>query len=130
MATSPKIERTGVIFFMFFFVGGLMIFGLFQKQILEHQQYAQASEDQSTSQSVVPAPRGRIYAKDRDGTLINLAVSDWRYNLVVSPKAIKDKQKFANTFTSDFPQMSATDIYNGINNDKIFIILAKDLALD
>jgi len=130
MVGLPKIERVGVLFFVFFFVGGVMIFGLFQKQILEHQQYAEASTAQSTSQTTVPAERGRIFAKDKSGTLVNLAVSDWRYNLIVSPQLIKDKQKFATALATDYPAMTATDIFNGVNSDKVFTILAKGLSVD
>lgn len=128
---SPhKIERVGVVFFSFFFVGGVMAFGLFQKQILEHQQFAQASVNQSTSQSTTPAERGRIIASDRNGTLVTLAVSDWRYNLVVSPKLIKDKQKFAQALSGEYPKISAADVLAGVSNDKVFSILAKDLTVD
>ena len=52
-----------------------MVFGLFQKQVLEHKQYASASEAQSTTDTGVPAERGRIFVKDSNKSLTSLAVS-------------------------------------------------------
>ncbi|MEK7535213.1 MAG: penicillin-binding protein 2 [Patescibacteria group bacterium] len=129
MSLKVKIERTGVLFLSLFFVGGIMIFALFQKQVIEHKQFAATSLAQSVSLTDVPAQRGRIFAKDRDKKLINLAVSEWKYNLVVSPQLIRDKQKLADLLSKDYPQMSSGDIFTKIDSDKVFIILAKGLSI-
>lgn len=130
MAPKTKLERTGVLFFIFFFAGGVISFALFQKQILEHQQYAEASTAQSVSQSDVPAQRGRIFAKDRDKQLVNLAVSEWRYNLVASPQLFKDKQKLAAALSADYPKLTSNDILAKVDNDSVFVILAKGLSIE
>ncbi len=130
MAPKTKVERTGVLFFILFFAGGVISFALFQKQILEHQQYAEASTAQSVSQTDVPAQRGRIFAKDRDKQLVNLAVSEWRYNLVTSPQLLKDKQKFAAALSADYPKLTSNDILAKVDNDSVFVILAKGLSIE
>lgn len=107
-----------------------MAFGLFQKQILEHQQYASASEAQSTTDSGLPAERGRIFVKNNNKSLTSLAVSEWRYTLEVSPQLIKSKQKFADALASDYPKLTANQIVEAISNDKAYVILAKDLTVD
>lgn len=130
MTPRVKLERTGVLFFIFFFAGGVISFALFQKQVLEHQQYAEASTAQSVSQTDVPAQRGRIFAKDRDKQLVNLAVSEWRYNLVTSPQLLKDKQKFAAALSADYPKLTSNDILAKVDNDSVFVILAKGLSIE
>ncbi|MDO8649945.1 MAG: penicillin-binding protein 2 [Candidatus Berkelbacteria bacterium] len=130
MTPKAKFERTGVLFLVMFFAGGVISFALFQKQVLEHDQYAATSLAQSVSQTDIPAQRGRIFAKDRDKTLVNLAVSEWRYNLVITPQLIKDKQKFADLLSSDYPKMTANDIFAKADSDKVFVILTKGLTID
>lgn len=130
MTPRVKLERTGVLFFVFFFAGGVISFALFQKQVLEHQQYAEASTAQSVSQTDVPAQRGRIFAKDRDKQLVNLAVSEWRYNLVASPQLLRDKQKFASALSADYTKLTSADILAKVDNDSVFVILAKGLSIE
>ena len=130
MTPKAKFERTGVLFLVMFFAGGVISFALFQKQVLEHDQYAATSLAQSVSQTDIPAQRGRIFAKDRDKTLVNLAVSEWRYNLVITPQLIKDKQKFADLLSSDYPKMKSNDIFAKADSDKVFVILTKGLTID
>lgn len=130
MTPRAKFERTSVLFLVLFFAGGVVSFALFQKQVLEHKQFAAISLAQSVSQTDIPAQRGRIFAKDRDKSLVNLAVSEWRYNLVISPQLIKDKQKFANLLSADYPKMSSSDILSKADSDKIFVILTKGLTIE
>ncbi|MEK7170784.1 MAG: penicillin-binding protein 2 [Patescibacteria group bacterium] len=125
-----KIERVGVLFFGLFFLGGIMVFSLFQKQILEHLQYARASDAQSTNSSIIPAQRGRIFVKDNNKSLTGLAVSEWRYVLEASPNLIKNKQKFADALHQDYPKLPAAEILTAISNEKAYAILAKDLTAD
>src|SRR3990167_642477 len=117
MTPKAKFERTGVLFLVMFFAGGVISFALFQKQVLEHDQYAATSLAQSVSQTDVPAQRGRIFAKDRDKQLVNLAVSEWRYNLVASPQLLKDKQKFASALSADYSKLTSNDILAKVDND-------------
>ena len=130
MTPRNRSGRASFLFLALFFSGGIVSFALFQKQVLEHQQYAETSIAQSVISADVPAERGRIFAKDRDGKLVNLAVSEWRYNLVVSPQLIKDKQKFATLLSGDYPSMTPTDMLAKIDNDKVFVILAQKLSIE
>jgi len=125
-----KLERSAVIFSLFLLVFGAMLFGLFQKQVVDHESYAKAAEIQSTSQSVIPAERGKIFVKDSNSSLTSLAVSEWRYVLEAAPQLIKDKKLFAEGLSADYPALSADAIFERIDNDKPYVILAKGLLTD
>lgn len=128
---NTRIERVAVIFVLLFFAGGAVIFRLFEKQVMEHGQYAQASESQSTGESTIPASRGKIFAKDRDKSLVHLAVSEWRYDLVVSPRQVKNKKTLSEELSRVYPALTAPAILELIDNDKVYIPpIAKSLSTD
>lgn len=130
MPTITKIERASTVFGIFVLVFGMMLFGLFQKQVVDHEYYAQAAESQSTSQSVIPAERGRIFVKDNNKSLTSLAVSEWRYVLEAAPQLIKNKQTFARTLAEDFPKLTEKEILDVIDNDKPYAIVKKGLTAE
>jgi len=113
--------RLNVVFVLIFFIGGGLLFRLFEKQVVEHRQYAQAAQAQSIGETAIQAQRGRIFAKDRDGQLFPLAVSEWRYQLLVSPRQVKDKARLADELAKAVPLLERESIYQAINNDKVYI---------
>ncbi len=121
MTQRPLIERSVVLFLVIFFLLGSLLFRLFEKQVLEHQQYAQAALAQSTNTTVQPAERGRIYAKDRDGKLLPLAVSEWSYQLSISPRQVKNKSKLIAALKEDLPSINTDELMAKIDNDKVFL---------
>lgn len=128
MAPRLKIERSTVLFVVIIFVSGFFLFELFSKQVLQHSQFAAAAEDQSTAVVSQPAQRGQILAQDRDGKLFSLAVSDWRYQLQISPRQVKNKEKLVDALKVELPSLDRAETLSKISNDKVYIPpLIKDL---
>ncbi|QQG49975.1 MAG: penicillin-binding protein 2 [Candidatus Berkelbacteria bacterium] len=120
-ASSGSNGRLIVIFGLIFFLTGSIIFRLFEKQVIEHDDFVKAAETQSTATTAITAPRGKIYAKDKDGQLYPLAISQWQYLLEVSPRQVKDKQTLAALLAKDLPELKEEDIFSKINNDKLYV---------
>ena len=72
------LGREIVVAGCFIFLFGVTWFRLFEKQVLEHQQYQEASKSQSTSTQFEPAARGRIFLTDRSGELHPVAAARGR----------------------------------------------------
>lgn len=123
--------RIVLLYAVLFLICGGFLFGLFQKQILQHDELAQAAIDQSTSLSHQPAERGQIFAQDKDGKLYPLAVSNWTYQLLISPRQVKNKQALVASLKEDLPQINSDEIFAKINSDKLYIPpVAKGLDSD
>lgn len=120
-AGRPPVSRIILIGAALFFVAGYFLFNLFSKQILQHQAYAEAAKAQSTSVTPTPAPRGTIYASDKDGKLYSLAVSEWQYQLLISPRQIRDKAKLLDALAAYLPKMDKAAVLAKVNNDKVFV---------
>ncbi len=120
-ARNPDSIRLLVTFGLVFFLTGSILFRLFEKQILEHSDFVKAAESQSTATSTIPAARGKIYARDKDGQLYPLAVSQWRYKLEVSPRQVKNKEKLADALAKELPELKRAEIFEKINNDKLYV---------
>lgn len=121
MVSSVRIERTTVLFLLFFFISGLFLFSLFQHQVLDHDQYVAAAQAQSTSTTQQPAQRGQILAQDKDGKTFSLAISDWQYDLEISPSQVKDKQKLLDLLKQDIPSLNEAEVMAKINNNNIYV---------
>lgn len=118
----PVVSRVTVLGAVLFFVAGYFLFNLFSKQVLQHQAYAEAAQAQSTSVTPTPAPRGTIYATDKDGKLYGLAVSEWQYQLMISPRQVRDKAKLLDTLaTYKLPNFDKATISAKVDNDKVFV---------
>lgn len=126
MKATPEVKyptsvRLIIVFGLVFFLMGSVLFRLFEKQVIEHDDFVKAAESQSTATSTLPAPRGKIYAQDKDGQLYPLAVSQWQYQLLVSPRQVKDKAKLATALAEDLPQLKRDEVYEKINSDKLYV---------
>ena len=99
MIMSPRNKKKGFksdwrmrfVFLGFLFSFTLLIFRLFQIQILDHKKYRAKAEGQYLGQSNIPAKRGNIYSAD--GYLLAGARSN--YLLFAEPKKIEDPEKIA-----------------------------------
>jgi len=118
---NPTQVRLLFTFGLIFFVTGSVLFRLYEKQVIEHADFVKAAESQSTATSPIPAPRGKIYAQDKDGQLYPLAVSQWQYQLLVSPRQVKDKAKLAEALVKDLPALKVGEVFEKINNDKLYV---------
>lgn len=121
VGSSTTNPRLLIVFGLVFFLTGSVLFRLFEKQVLEHEDFVKAAETQSTATTPIPASRGKIYAKDKDGQLYPLAISQWRYQLLVSPRQVKDKNKLADALATDLPDLKKAEIFAAINNDKLYV---------
>lgn len=121
MAGKIRIERSTVLFVLFFFITGLFLFSLFQHQVLDHAKYVAAAAAQSTSTIQQPAERGQILARDKDGNTFTLAVSDWTYLLEISPAQVNNKQRLLNLLKNDIPTLDIGAVYSKINNNDIYV---------
>ena len=115
------LGREIVVAGCFIFLLGVTWFRLFEKQVLEHQQYQEASKSQSTSTQFEPAARGRIFLTDRSGELHPVAFSLWRYELLVSPRQVKNKTRLAKELSDSLPNLKKDEVLALINNDKVYI---------
>lgn len=113
--------RLLIIFGLVFFLTGSILFRLFEKQVIEHDDFVKAAESQSTATTTIAAPRGKIYAKDKDAQLYPLAISQWQYLLEVSPRQVKDKKKLAELLAKELPELKEEEIFQKINNDKLYV---------
>ncbi len=118
---GPLLGRVTVLGAVLFFVAGYFLFNLFSKQILQHQAYAEAAKAQSTSVTPTPAPRGTIYATDKEGKLYGLAVSEWQYQLLISPRQVRSQTKLVDALAGFLPKLDKAAILAKISNDKVFI---------
>lgn len=90
MANRLVFSRTVKLMIVF----GLLIFlpliwQLYQIQIVRHDELAEKAVTQQTSELSISASRGTIY--DANGNV--LAISSTAYDVIISPKAIVEKQK-------------------------------------
>lgn len=121
--------RTTLLLLLAAFAGGYFLFKLFTYQVIDHKQYVEAAELQSTSTATEQAQRGVILAKDRDGKLYTLAASEERYQLFIAPRQVKNKQKLAELIAEEKIGLKKEEIFEKINNDKVYIpALARNLT--
>lgn len=100
---------------------GALTSRLFQKQIIEHEQYSAIAASQSVSTRVELADRGEILATDKEGKTYPLATSVWSYYVAVSPRAVTNKENLAQLLSADLPTLTAEQILEKINNDKVYV---------
>lgn len=121
----PWEVRLSILVISVFVVLSLMTLRLFQKQILEHRDYAARAESQYLTKKDIIAPRGKIYAhrsKDDLEDLYPLATNQTKYDVVAVPKNIKDK-KLVSEKLSDILGIDKNEIFDKINNDKLYALL-------
>ncbi|HUD21099.1 MAG TPA: penicillin-binding protein 2 [Candidatus Saccharimonadales bacterium] len=121
MTWRSVFERSSLIFAVLFVICGFYIFELFQKQVLEHDQYAEAAATQSTSTTTQPADRGKIIAQDKDGNSYLLAVSEWQYQLLLSPRQVKNPEKLVAALKTQLPNLDTAAALAAIATQKVYV---------
>jgi cell division protein FtsI/penicillin-binding protein 2 len=118
---DPYKNRLKILTIIIILITLTLVFGLFQKQILESGKYLALAQKQYTvTQEIVPN-RGEIFISDiKDGTPSIVAENMHFYDLLAVPKEITDKVG-ASQKLADIIGMSQADIYNQINNNKPYI---------
>lgn len=102
---------------------GLILARMFDKQVLQNDKYVALAEEQQRFEKVEIAQRGEIYAHDaieETGSLYPLAFDVKKYQILAVPKQINDKRKAADEIAPIIGD-SSDDIYNKINNEKLYI---------
>lgn len=116
-----SIDRLYIVGGLIFLLTGGLYFRIFQLQVNEHNQYAQAALTQSTEKSELKAPRGKIFAVDKEGQLHPLAVSRWVYDIEFAPRQIKDKIKLASQISQIVGNISESEILEKLNYDRPYV---------
>lgn len=100
----------------------ILMFRLFQKQILEHASYVALAENQYILKKELPAQRGKIYASD----MFPLATNTQYYQALAVPQNIKNPDQAAEELAPiiDIPK---NEIFEQINNNKKYKLLKHGL---
>lgn len=118
-----------------FVIGFVLLVGrLIVLQIKDYGYYSKASAQEQINQIKLPALRGKIY--DRNMTTLAQSAAVW--DVAVSPYYIDDKdkkkrQKVLNNIADNLSQilnLDRTKLYNQINNDSKYIVVAKKIEKD
>jgi len=107
----------GVVFIIAVFLG----WRLYTKSIGEHEKYKELADSQHTVRQSADSHRGKIYAQDISSQEnVELVTNVEKYSISVVPKNVKDKKDLANKL-GQLIGMSETNIFEKINNDKLYI---------
>lgn len=87
------IRRRIWIVLLFFLIGLAALLGrLFTLQIVYYKEYSDLAARQQKFEREILSERGSIYARDKDGTLVPLALNRIEKTLIASPKIIQDPE--------------------------------------
>lgn len=109
-------KRLNVAAFFIVVLTAILVFRLFQKQILEHNVYAASAENQYIVKKALPAGRGKIFASD----MFPLATNTQYYQVLAVPKNVKKPDETAEKL-APLLLMSKEEIFDLINNNKNYI---------
>ncbi len=116
-------KRLNITFGVILLMAAIFLFRLFQKQVLEHQSYIAAAENQYIVKEELPAQRGKIYASD----MFPLATNTQYYQVLAVPQNIKNPEEVANKL-SPLVGIAQNDLFNEINNNKKYKLLKHGLT--
>ena len=118
-------KRTLVLFF--FFAGALTLLGgrLFVLQILNHQEYVALAAKQHRLVSEISYERGGIYAQDKVGGEVPLAITKLQKDVIASPRQIKDPEGTATLLASQLGIGRETILAKLSKKDDAYEIIAK-----
>lgn len=127
--SNQDIERRINIVLLFFLLAVLaLVSRLFTLQILNHQDYVKLASRQHRVLGDEASERGTIYATEKSGNLVPLALNRIQKNLVASPKSIQDIDTASSVIAEIFG-IKKEEILEKISNrgDQYEVIL-KDVA--
>ncbi|MFA7244474.1 MAG: penicillin-binding protein 2 [Patescibacteria group bacterium] len=120
---NKLINRFKVISVLAVIMVAVILWRMFEKQILQHSEYIALAEGQQRFETTDIAQRGRIYVHDSIGgedSLYPLAFDVKSFSLWVVPKQVIDKEKTADELSALVGVDSKT-IFDEINNDKLYV---------
>jgi len=124
-----KVGRLNKLGALILLIGIIFIGRLFYRQVIERAQFVALAEKQYYTEINQPAQRGQIFIRDRDSQnlvdqkqdgLFPVASNLELFNVVIVPRHVKDKRAAAQKLAS-LIDMGEDDIYNAINNDRLYI---------
>lgn len=122
--TSQLVKkRLNAISVLVLFISGAILWRMFDVQIIKHEHYLALAQDQQRFEKIELAERGKILVHDsyfEPEKLYPLAFDVKRYDIWAVPHNIKDKSAVADKLAR-FLSFSRSEIYEKINNDKIYI---------
>lgn len=93
---GPMIRGRIWFLLLFFLLGLAALLGrLFTLQVVYHEEYRKLAARQHRLVEELLPERGAIYAQEKDGTLIPLALNQTEKTLVASPKLVEDPEEAA-----------------------------------
>ena len=121
---ASPYKRLQVLLAIFVLIFGIVIFRLFQKQILQLDFYEALAKQQYTTTQELPPSRGKIYVKDGYNTnhYYPIALNKPTYQLLVVPKNIKDPKDVAEKI-APIIEKDTDEMFDEINNQKPYINL-------
>ncbi len=87
-------SRIRIIGILLFFIAGVLIYRLFDLQIINSAYYREKANRQYTASQIKSpiANRGTIYFREKDGKLVSAAVIKEGYKLVINPSVLKNSE--------------------------------------
>lgn len=116
-------RRFSILFTAVILMVGLILFGMFEKQIIDHDKYTVLAEGQQRFEETELAARGKIYVKDsyfNPNEIYPLAFDIKNYSLFAIPKQIIKKNETAKSL-AEMTGISEVEIYSKIDNDKLYL---------
>lgn len=121
-------KRIGIFFGLVFVFFAVIIFRLFDLQVLKNSYYLSLAKGQHWMTRKIPAKRGQIYARDlKSGEKYLLATNKTLSMVYAIPRQIKNKEETSKKL-SEILGMEAQDIFNLINNDKVYVPVKHKLS--
>jgi cell division protein FtsI/penicillin-binding protein 2 len=90
-----KGSRPRLLAMMMLFIMAVFIVRLFYLQVIRHEFYVSAAQQEQLRQLVIPAERGEIYAMDA-GKPVKIVMNETVYTVFADPKIIKQTQPIIN----------------------------------
>ncbi len=123
-------KRINIFFSLTLIFFGIVVFRLFDLQVIKNGYYSALAKDQHWATRKIPAKRGQIYTKDlKTGEKYLLATNKTLSMVYAVPRQIKDKEEVAQKI-SGILGMTKEEIFSSINNDKVYVPLKHKLTDD
>jgi len=97
--------RIRIIGILLFFIAGVLIYRLFDLQIVNSDYYREKAERQYTASQIKSpiANRGIIYFREKDGKIVSAAVIKEGYKLVINPGVLKNSEDIYDKISAIIP---------------------------
>ncbi len=110
--------RRGLLLGCFLLAGAAIVVRSVRLQVLEHERWTAAAEDQHREQIELPARRGSIF--DRNG--VPLALSHEMYQVSVAPRELRDRESAAIRLAEGLG-MRPADVRAAVESERSWVVL-------